>query len=66
MTTLLDLCTGNLVVCLFVCWLVGWLVVIVVEWQYYSKRIIIVRSADLSDFFRCFSSVKFVFLFHVQ
>ena len=27
-------------------------VVVVVEWLYYSKRIIIVRWADLSDFFR--------------
>ena len=27
------------------------LVVVVVEWLYYSKRIIIVRWADLSDFF---------------
>ena len=36
-------------------------------WLYYSKRIIIVRWADLSDFFfRSFSSVKCVFLFHVQ
>ena len=26
-------------------------VVVVVEWFYYSKRIIIVRWADLSDFF---------------
>ena len=26
-------------------------VVVVVEWLYYSKRIIIVRWADLSDFF---------------
>ena len=25
---------------------------VVVEWLYYSKRIIIVRWADLSDFFR--------------
>ena len=36
------------------CWLlvVGcWLVVVVVEWLYCSKRIIIVRWADLSDFF---------------
>ena len=41
-------------------------VVVVVEWLYYSKRIIIVRWADLSDFFRSFSSVKCVFLFHVQ
>ena len=37
-----------------------------VDWLYYSKRIIIVRWADLSDFFRWFSSVKCVFLFHVQ
>ena len=36
--------------------------VVVVEWLYYSKRIIIVRWADLSDFFfRSFSSVKCVF-----
>ena len=41
-------------------------VVVVVEWLYYSKRIIIVRWADLSDFFRSFSSEKCVFLFHVQ
>ena len=41
-------------------------VVVVVEWLCYSKRIIIVRWADLSDFFRWFSSVKCVFLFHVQ
>ena len=27
------------------------IVVVVVEWLYYSKRIIIVRWADLSDFF---------------
>ena len=33
-------------------------VVVVVEWLYYSKRIIIVRWADLIDFFRSFSSVK--------
>ena len=45
-----------LLVCLFACLLV-WVVVgfvvvvaVVVEWLYYSKRIIIVRSADLSDF----------------
>ena len=37
-------------------------VVVVVEWLYYSKRIIIVRWADLSDF----SSISCVFLFHVQ
>ena len=30
-------------------------VVVVVEWLYYSNRIIIVRWADLSDFFRSFS-----------
>ena len=34
---------------------------VVVEWLYYSKRIIIVRWADLSDFFRSFSLVKCVF-----
>ena len=28
-----------------------WSVVVVVEWSYYSERIIIVRWADLSDFF---------------
>ena len=39
---------------------------IVVEWLYYSKRIIIDKRADLSDFFRRFSSEKCVFLFHVQ
>ena len=33
---------------------------------FYSKRIIIVRWADLGDFFRSVSSVKCVFLFHVQ
>ena len=38
-------------------------VVVVVEWLYYSKRIVIVRWADLSDFFRSFSSVKCVFCF---
>ena len=43
-----------------------WIIVVVVEWLYYSKRIIMVRWADLSDFFRSFSSVKCVFLFHVQ
>ena len=43
------------------CWL---LVVVVVEWLYYSKRIIIVRGADLSDFFRWFLLVKCVLLFH--
>ena len=37
-----------------------------VEWLYYSQRIIIVRWADLSDFFRPFSFEKRVFLFHVQ
>ena len=37
------------------------------EWSYYSKRIIMVRWADLSDFFfRSFASEKCVFLFHVQ
>ena len=42
-------------------------VVVVVEWSYFSERIIIVRWADLSDFCcRSFSSVKCVFLFHVQ
>ena len=40
--------------------------VVVVEWLYYSKRIIIVTGADLTDFFRRFSSEKCVFLFHVQ
>ena len=30
---------------------VGVGVVVVVEWLYFSKRIIIVRGADLSDFF---------------
>ena len=35
--------------------------------MYFCKRIIIVRWDDLSDlFFRSFSSVKCVFLFHVQ
>ena len=37
-----------------------------VEWLHHSKRIIIVRSADLSDFFRSFSSVNCVFFFHAQ
>ena len=37
-----------------------------VEWLYYSKRIIIVRWADLAIFFRSFPSVNGVFLFHVQ
>ena len=41
-------------------------VVVVVEWLYYAERIIIVGWADLSDFFRPFSSVKCVFLFYVQ
>ena len=41
-------------------------VVVVVERLNYSRRIIIVRWADLSDFFRSFSSVKCVFLFYVQ
>ena len=44
-----------------------WLRSVVVEWLYYSKRIIVVRWADLSEFFfRSFSSEKCVFLFHVQ
>ena len=34
------------------CVVVVVVVVVVVEWLYYSKRIIIVRWADLSDFFR--------------
>ena len=38
-------------------------VIVVVEWLYYCKRVIIVRWADLSDFFRSFSSVKCVFCF---
>ena len=42
------------------------IVVVVVEWLYYSERLITVRSADLSELFRWFSSVKCVFLFHVQ
>ena len=40
-------------------WGVGWrspdciiVVIVLVEWLYYSKRIIFVRWADLSDFFR--------------
>ena len=33
-------------------------VVVVVEWLYYSKRIILVGWADLSDFFRRFSYEK--------
>ena len=36
--------------------------VVVVEW-FYSKRMIIDKKADLSDFFRRFSSVKCVFCF---
>ena len=31
-----------------------------------KEYIIIVRWAEISDFFRSFSSVKCVFLFHVQ
>ena len=38
---------GEVVWCGAVVWLCG----CVVEWLYYSKRIIIVRWADLSDFF---------------
>ena len=30
----------------------GFLVVVVVEWLYYSKRIIIDKRADLGEFFR--------------
>ena len=41
-------------------------VVVVVEWLYYSKGIIVVRWADISGFFRRFSSEKCVLLFHVQ
>ena len=41
-------------------------VVVAVVMVFYSKRIIIVRWADLSDFFRSFSSENCVFLFHVQ
>ena len=37
---------GKKCVCLCCC-----VVVVVVEWLYYFKRIIIVRGADLSDFF---------------
>ena len=40
--------------------------VVVVEWLYYSKRIIIVRWADLSDFVSSIFVGKCVFLFHVQ
>ena len=36
---------------------------VVVEWLYYSKRIIIDKRAELSDFFRSFSSIKCVFCF---
>ena len=44
--TLVDLCVGNLEP--------KWprsVVVVVVEWLYYSKRIIIDKGTDLSDFF---------------
>ena len=50
--------------CVLLCVVV--VVVVVVEWLYYFKRIIIVRWADLTDFFRRFSSGKGVFLFHIQ
>ena len=40
--------------------------VAVVEWLNYSKRIIIVGWADLSEFVRSFSLEKWVFLFHDQ
>ena len=39
---------------------------VVVDWLYYSKRIIVDEGADLSEFFRWFSSVKCVFLLHAQ
>ena len=43
---------------------VGGCVVVVVDWLYYSKRTIIVRSADLSEFFFVdFRFVKCVFCF---
>ena len=37
-------------------------VLLLIVWFYYSKRIIIVRWADLSDFFRRFSSEKMCIL----
>ena len=45
-----DECVVVVVVC-FVFVFVFVFVVVVVEWLHYSKRIIIVRWADLSDFF---------------
>ena len=38
----------------------------VAEWLYYSKRIIIVRWADLSDYFSFIFVGKMWVLFHVQ
>ena len=46
-------CCVMCVVCCVLC-VVCVCVVVVVEWLYYSKRIIIVRWADLSDFFFSF------------
>ena len=42
---------GAFFVCVFVCVFFSFRVFVVVEWLYYSKRISIVRWADLSDFF---------------
>ena len=39
------------VLCVVCCCVLCVVVVVVVEWLYYSKRIIIVRKADLSEFF---------------
>ena len=44
----------------------GLLWFVVVEWFFYCKRIIIVRWADLSDFFSLIFVGKCVFLFHVR
>ena len=37
-----------------------------VEWLYYSKTVIIVRGADLSEFFSLIFVGKMCVLFHVQ
>ena len=36
------------------------------DWLYYSKRIIVVRSADLSEFFSLIFVGEMCVLFHVQ